>query len=91
MIAIQRNVMSGQCKGALLRIQIRYTAIFMGAGWIGSWAGSQIGFFTPKKTDNGYTCTGFHFEPWLAPDVPVCGLPRWYRSTMRAITFRTGK
>ena len=54
---IQRDVMSGQCKGALARIQVRYTALFIGTGWIRGWAGSQIGLFTPRKTENGYRCT----------------------------------
>jgi len=85
---IQRDVMSGQCKGALARIQVRYTALFIGTGWIRGWAGSQIGLFTPRKTESGYRCTGFYFQPWLAPDIAVCRLPRWYRAVTRAISFR---
>lgn len=85
---IQRDVMSGQCKGALARIQVRYTALFIGTGWIRGWAGSQIGLFTPRKTENGYRCTGFYFHPWLAPDIAVGRLPRWYRLLTRAISFR---
>ena len=91
MIEIDRNVMCGQCKNALLRVQIRHTAVFFGAGWIDGWAGSQIGFFTPRKTEEGYSCTGFYFLPWLYPDIAVCQAPTWYRKTMRAISFRFGE
>jgi hypothetical protein len=88
---VQRNVMSGQCKGALARIQVRHTALFIGAGWIPGWAGSQVGIFTPRKTNRGYICTGFYFHPWLAPDIAVRQLPRWYRAVARAISFDFGK
>lgn len=88
LFSIQRNVMSGQCKGALLRLQIRYTAIFLLPGLIRGWAGGHIGFFTPRKTATGYACTGFYFEPWLAPDIAVAELPLWYRRVMRALSFR---
>ena len=85
---IQRNVVAGQCKGAIVRIQMRYTALVIGSGWIRGWAGTRIGFFSPRKTDDGYRCTGFYFFPWLAPDIAVCQLPRWYLATTRAISFR---
>ena len=85
---LQRQVMSGQCKGALLRLQVRYTAIFFFPGLIRGWAGSQIGIFTPRKNEYGYSCTGFYFRPWLAPDIAVCRLPKWYRFVTRAISFR---
>lgn len=88
LFSMQRDVMSGQCKGALLRLQVRYTAVFLFPGLIRSWAGSQIGIFTPRKTESGYRCTGFYFHPWLAPDIAVCRLPRWYRALTRAISFR---
>lgn len=88
LFSLQRDVMSGQCKGALLRLQVRYTAIFFLPGLIRGWAGSQIGLFTPKKTDKGYACTGFYFSPWLAPDIAVCRLPRWYLFLARAFSFR---
>lgn len=86
--AIQRDVMSGQCKGALLRVQVRYTAIFIFPRLVRGWVGSQIGLFTPRKTSKGYVCTGFYFQPWLAPDVAVCILPKWYRICMDALSFR---
>lgn len=89
LFSIQRNVMSGQCKGALLRLQIRYTAIFFFPGWIGGWAGSRIGLFTPRKKPDGYVCTGFYFQPWLSPDKAICDLPRWYVKTMQFISFRS--
>ena len=84
---IQRDVMSGQCKGALARIQVRYTALFIGTGWIRGWAGSQIGLFTPRKTENGYRCIGFYFHLWLAPDIAVCRLPKWYLAVTRVLSF----
>jgi hypothetical protein len=88
LISIQRGVMSGQCKNAPLRLQIRYTAVFLLPGLIPGWAGTKIGLFTPKKTEHGYRCTGFYFQPWLAPDVSVCQLPAWYRVPMRMMSFR---
>lgn len=88
LFTIQRNVMSGQCKRALLRLQIRYTAIFFLCMFPG-WAGSQIGLFVPrKKADgSGYSCTGFYFAPWFAPDIAVCRLPRWYQRIVRMLTL----
>lgn len=91
-ITITRNVESGQCKGALLRIQIRTTAIFLFSGmrlWFkNGFAGSQVGLFAPNGYKNGkYKFTRFYFHPWLAPDVAVCRLPQWYRFTMRLISF----
>lgn len=85
---IQKNVMSGQCKNTLLRIQLRYTALFIGVGLIPGWAGTQIGLFTPKKCEGGYRCLGVYFHPWLAPDIPVVRLPKWYRVLMKFISFR---
>lgn len=86
---IQRDVMSGQCKGAPIRIQFRYTAIFLFPGLIRGWAGSQLGLFVPKKTPSGYSLRGFYFRPWLAPDIAVCRLPRWYVAIANAFSFRT--
>lgn len=88
LFAIDKNVISGQCKGALLRMQFRYTAIFFCVGLIPGWVGSQVGFFTPTKTKDGYICTEFYFKPWLAKDIAVCKLPKWYRAVTRAISFR---
>lgn len=90
LFTIQRDVMSGQCKGALLRIQFRYTAVFLFPGLIPGWVGSQIGLFVPKKaTTGGYSCTGFYFQPWLARDISVGRLPTWYRRLAGAVSFRT--
>lgn len=88
LIVMHKDVMSGQCKGAVLRLQIRYTAIFLFPSLIRGWAGSHIGIFTPRKTESGYSCTGFYFRPWLAPDVTVCELPKWYLACARACSFR---
>jgi len=87
LFSIQRDVMSGQCKGALLRLQVRYTAVFLLPGLVPGWAGSQIGLLTPRKTAEGYSCTGFWFRPWLAPDVAVSRLPRWYRALTGRLSF----
>ncbi len=87
LLSIQRNVMSGQCKGALLRFQIRYTAFFVFPNLIPGWCGSQVGLFTHKKQKEGYSCTGFYFKPWLAKDIAVCQLPRWYRKLTNCVSF----
>jgi hypothetical protein len=88
---LQRNVMSGQCKRTLLRIQVGYTALLIFPGLIPGWCGSQIGLFTPGKTENGYRCTEFYVHPWLAPDIPVCRLPKWYLRLVSMISFETSK
>lgn len=88
LFCLQRNVMSGQCKGALLRFQVRHTALFVLPGLIPGWAGSQVGLFTPRKTPAGYRCTGFYASLWLAPDVAVSRLPKWYRVMTRCLRFR---
>ena len=87
LFTIHRNVMSGQCVGAPLRLQVRHTALFLLPGLIKGWTGSQIGLFTPRKTADGYRCTGFYFQPWLAPRVAVSRLPRWYRAVASALSF----
>ena len=92
LITIHKNVESGQCKGALCRIQIMTTAIFLFAGmrlWFKSgFAGSQIGVFAPNGyKNNRYKFTKFYFRPWFAPDVPVSQLPSWYKKTMKIISF----
>ena len=86
--SIHRNVMCGQCKGALLRLQVGYTAIFLFPGLLPGWAGSRVGLFTPRKVGKGFACLGFYFLPWLAPDVATCLLPKWYRWATRAVSFR---
>lgn len=86
-ITVQRDVMHGQCKGALARIQVRYTSIILFSGLMPGWAGSRIGIFSPRKTQDGYECTGFYFFPWLAPDIAVCRLPRRYRM-LGLLSFR---
>lgn len=88
---IDREVMSGQCKGALLRLQIRYTAIFFFPDLIPGWAGSHIGIFSPRKTANGYKCTGFYFRPWLSPDIAVGRLPKSYVKMLRFFSFDFSK
>ena len=82
LLKIQRNVMCGQCKGALLRLQIRYTAILLLPGFFRGWAGTQIGIFVPRKVRGVYRCLGFRFHPWFAPDIAVRQLPTWYVRAM---------
>jgi hypothetical protein len=85
-VHIHRNVMSGQCKGSLLRLQIRHTAIFF-FPWFRGWSGSHIGLFVPRKVNGYYRCTGFRFRPWFASDIAVNRLPNWYVKTMNFLTF----
>lgn len=92
LINIHKDVESGQCKGALLRIQFKTTAIFLFSGlrfWFkDGFAGSQIGLFAPNGyVDGKYRFTKFYFRPWFAPDIAVCRLPTWYRRAMRLISF----
>ena len=93
-IEIHKNVESGQCKGALIRIQFRTTAIFLFSGmrlrllFKKGFAGSQIGIFAPNGYRDGrYSFTKFYFHPWFAPDIPVMQLPSWYRKTMRFLSL----
>lgn len=87
LFTVQKDVMSGQCKGALLRLQVRYTAYFLFPGLIPGWVGSQIGLFTPVKKGDEYTCRGFYFHPWLAKDVAISQLPKWYRWFTGILSF----
>jgi hypothetical protein len=89
LVGIQFNVMDGQCKNSLLRVQVRYTAIFLFPGLLRGWCGTHVGLFAPKHNpEKGYRCTGFEFSPWLAPDIAVANLPRFYVKITRAISFR---
>lgn len=86
---LQRNVMSGQCKQCLMRIQIRYTALFVGVGWLPEgWSGLQWGFFTPVKIKDKYRCLGFYGG--LLPGLPgaVCRWPKWYYKVWKFLYFR---
>jgi len=71
-IVIEKNVMNGQAKGCLLRIQIRYTAIFI-KSWSRHHNGFHIGIFAPEKFDGDYKCLDFYWygrsRKW------------WYRET----------
>lgn len=88
LIRIYKNVESGQCKGALLRIQFRTTAIFILADTFRGFAGSHIGLFAPNGYgDKGYRFTRFYFRPWFAPDIAVCRLPKWYRKLASIFSF----
>ena len=89
LLVVQRNVISGQCKGALVRVQVRYTALVLFSGLLRGWCGAQIGVFSPRHSaSRGYSCTGFYFQPWLTPDVPVGRLPKWYRWVVRNLQIR---
>jgi len=89
---IHRNVMSGQCKGALVRIQVRYTALFIGSGWIPGRFGFQLGLFTPKRNEDyadDYRCTGFWFSPGGFKDKSIHALPNWQRWICQNLSFDT--
>lgn len=81
-----QNVAWGQCKGALCRIQFRRTALFLFPGWVPGWAGSHVGIFAPSPPD-WRRCRAFYFRPWLAPDIGVGQLPRWYLAIARRLRF----
>jgi len=87
---IHKNVISGQCKGSLVRIQIRYTAIFLGVDWLPcGWSGLQFGFFAPAHNPKiGYRCIKFygHFLPGLHGPVP--SWPKWYRRIYKQMKTR---
>jgi len=88
LIHIDRNVISGQCKGALLRVQVRYTAIFFGVGFIPSWYGMQVGLFAPRHSPmNGYSCTKFYGSFMMGKDIPIIQKPRIIRWLNRALRF----
>ena len=88
LISIDKNVESGQCKGALLRIQFRTNAVFILAETFQGFAGSKIGLFAPNGYKNGkYKFSRFYFHPWFAPDIAVCMLPKWYRKLMNGFSF----
>lgn len=86
-IHIHRNVMSGQCKGALLRLQVRHTAVFLFPKLWPKRFGFQLGLFTPYKTVNGYRCFGFYFFFGGFRDIAVSSLPRWQQFVIRRIGF----
>ena len=87
---IMRNVADGQCGNSLMRIQIRYTAIFLGTGWLPKeWSGLQFGMFAPAHNPKiGYKCIAFYacFLPGLPGS--VCNWPIWYRTLRRLFRFR---
>ena len=87
--AVQRNVMSGQCVNALVRIQYKYDCLFIGTGWCKGYSGTRIGLFAPRKLspDKGYTCDGFYFYPWFAKHVAVSQLNPTYVKIMNMLSF----
>ena len=89
-MVIMKNVISGQCANSLARIQIRYTAIFIGQGWIPlGWHGVRWGFFAPAHNPKiGYRCVAFYGS--LLPGMPgaVSRWPKWYRWIKKQMTFR---
>jgi len=89
LFTVQRDVMSGQCVGSPLRVQVGYTAVFLFPGLIGTWTGTKIGLFTPRRPAPGqpYTRSGFYFYPWLASRVSIHRLPKWYRVLTNALSF----
>jgi hypothetical protein len=80
-IKIDKNVISGQCYNAWVRIQIRYTAIFIGVGLIpNGWQGLQFGIFAPAHSPkHGYCLKAFYADFLPAIPGPVTQWPNWYR------------
>jgi hypothetical protein len=87
---IHKNVISGQCKGSLMRIQIGYTAIFIGTNWLPiGWSGLQFGIFAPDHNSKiGYRRIAFYgsFLPGLPGSVGQW--PKWYKWLNRQMSFR---
>jgi hypothetical protein len=90
LIEIHRNVISGQCFGALIRIQVGYSAIFLGCGFLPKdWSGLQWGIFAPMKTESGYVRKGFYGS--LLPGIagpPAFAWPRWYHKLWLGARFK---
>ena len=87
---IMRNVISGQCKNSLARIQIGYTAIFIGQGLLPKgWSGFQLGLFAPAHNPKvGYKRIAFY--GCFLPGMPgaVIRWPKWYRWFKKQMSFR---
>lgn len=60
MIFIQSKCMTGAAHGCLLRIQIRYTAIFI-KSWNKYHYGFQLGLFAPGIFKGEYRCFDFYW------------------------------
>lgn len=86
---IQRNVESGQCKNALMRVQIGYTAIFLGVGLIKKgWSGLQFGFLAPAHNPLlGYKRIKFYAR--LLPGLSGCvgDWPSWYSKLKKIFSY----
>ena len=89
-LEIMKNVISGQCANSFIRIQLRYTAIFLGRRWVPKgWSGLQFGFFAPAHNpDIGYRCIAFYgsFLPGLSGSVGRW--PQWYRWMKKQMKYR---
>lgn len=87
---VRKNVISGQCYGALVCIQVRYTAIFMGQDWIPKgWQGLKFGVFAPAHNPKiGYRCVAFYGS--LLPAMPDSFYlwPKWYKWIYRQMKFK---
>jgi hypothetical protein len=87
---IMRNVISGQCKSSFIRIQIGYTAIFLGDNWLPKgWSGLQLGLCAPAHNPKiGYKRIAFYAS--LLPGMPgaVVQWPKWYRWLNNQMRFR---
>lgn len=88
LIEVKRNVMSGQAKRCLARIQIGYTAFTILPKMFDGYVGMQIGLFTPRKTELGYSRTGAWFSIGLHKDKSIYQLPSWYRALCKIFNFR---
>lgn len=87
---IMKNVISGQCKNNFLRIQIGYTAIFIGRGWMPKgWSGFQVGIFAPSHNPKiGYKRIAFYGSFLSGLSGPVAQWPVWYRWLHKQMSFR---
>jgi hypothetical protein len=76
-----KNVESGQCYNAWARIQVRWTAYFVGVGLMPKgWQGLHFGFFAPAHSPKcGYRLVAFYAKILPAMPGPVVRWPSWYR------------
>ncbi len=88
---INKNVISGQCARSLARIQIRYTAIFVGYGLLPKCFGGglQFGIFAPSHNPEiGYRCISFYGRVLFSLKGAVCNWPKWYKWLWKKTSFR---
>tara|TARA_Y100001951_G_C11061377_1_gene141039 strand:+ start:68 stop:358 length:291 start_codon:yes stop_codon:yes gene_type:complete len=85
---IDRNVISGQCQGAWLRVQIKTNAYFLGEDRLPKFfrQGFNVGFFAPSVADGS-----INRNFWFSLPSPHGGQrrwPRWFAIVWRLFSFR---